>query len=151
MVIKSEDRYKTVFTFNNVNYCFKRFSFGLKDSSDIFYRCIATILREIKNTNNIKNFVDDVLIDAKSFDQFYNSISELLTLLRKYNLKLNEKNAHFLKKKVKFSGCIVSKDGYSAEPQNRQAVKDIQPPRSKKELSVSQDRFVWLRDLFRRI
>ena len=52
-------------------------------------------------------------------------------------------------KKVKFLGRIVSKDGYSAYPENTQAVKDMQPPRSPKELTISQGRFgrfVWLRD-----
>ena len=45
LVIKAEDRYKTAFTFNNINYCFKRLPFGLKNSGDVFCRCIATILR----------------------------------------------------------------------------------------------------------
>ena len=80
--IKPEDRFKTSFTFNNTSYCFKRLPFRYKNSGDIFCRGIASILNEIQNKTNIKFFVDDLLVHAKTFDGYYALISELLNILR---------------------------------------------------------------------
>jgi hypothetical protein len=93
--IKPEDGYKTSFTFDKTTYCFKRLPFGLKNSGDIFCRSIASILNEIKNKSTIKNYVDDILVHSKTFNGYYNSLTEILQLLRKYNLKLNAKNVYF--------------------------------------------------------
>ena len=144
--IEPEDQHKTSFTFNSMTYCFTRLPFGLQNSADIFCRCISTILTEIKNKMGIKNFVDDVLIHSRNFEQYFNSIRELLELFRKYNLKLNGKKCSFLDQKVKFLGRIISAEGYSADPENVEAIKELNPPRTKKELLTLNGRFVWLRE-----
>lgn len=144
--IKPEDRFKTSFTFENTTYCFKRLPFCLKNSGDVFCRDISSILNEMKNKSTIKNFVGDILIHSKSFEEYHNSLSELLEILRKYNLKLNGKKSSFLDNKVKFLGLIISSDGYSADPENVLAVRELNPPKSKTENLTALGRFVWLRD-----
>ena len=54
--IKTEDRHKTSFLFNNQTYCFKRLPMGLKNSGDIFCRAITGILQNVKNQKNFKSF-----------------------------------------------------------------------------------------------
>ena len=143
--IKAEDRHKTAFTYDNVTYAFKRLPMGLKNSGDIFCRHITKILGEVKNNKNFKSFVYDLLIHANTFDVYINTLEEIFKICGKYNLRLNPEKCAFLGKSVKFLGRIIDKDGYTGDPENILAVKNLLPPNNKKELQQAIGRFAWLR------
>ena len=141
--IEDEDKHKTSFVFNNITYCYKLLPMGLKNSGDIFCRAMTSVLREAKNTENFKSFVDDLIIHAKEFDKYFETLKAIFTVLRKYNIRLNGSKSEFLFDKVKFLGRIINKEGFSADPENVSAVKELTPPRCKKR-ATSGPREIWL-------
>jgi hypothetical protein len=100
----------------------------------------------MQNLNNVKSYVDDVLVHATTFEQYFKTLEDILKLLRAHELRLNAKKCKFLTPEVKFLGRILNKSGYTADPVNVQAVKDLSPPRNLKQLQCAIGRFVWLRE-----
>ena len=143
--IKESDRHKTAFQYGNRCYQFRRLPFGLKSSGDFFCRAISTALQDIKNIDNIKNFVDDILIHSVDFDNFIKSVCEILAVCRKYNIRLNGEKCKFLFPNTKFLGRILNQNGYQADPDNVQAIKAMKPPRTRRELQVTIGRMNWSR------
>ena len=144
--IKPEDRFKTSFTYENETYCFTRLPFGLKNAGDSFCRAINSVFNQMQNLNNVKSYVDDVLVHATTFEQYFKTLEDILKLLRAHELRLNAKKCKFLTPEVKFLGRILNKSGYTADPVNVQAVKDLSPPKNLKQLQCAIGRFVWLRE-----
>ena len=93
--INPEDRYKTSFLFNNTTYCFKRLPFGLKNAGDSFCRLISSALKEVKNNDNFKAYVDDIFIHSREFQTYSDTLRQILNVCRKFDLKLNGKNVTF--------------------------------------------------------
>ena len=98
--IKPEDRFKTSFTYENETYCFTRLPFGLKNAGDSFCRAINSVFNQMQNLNNVKSYVDDVLVHATTFKQYFKTLEDLLKLLRAHELRLNAKKFKFLTPKV---------------------------------------------------
>ena len=106
--------------------------FGLKNAGDSFCRLISSALKEVKNNDNFKAYVDDIFIHSREFQTYSDTLRQILNLCRKFDLKLNGKKCDFLKSENKFLGRIISKNGYSADPEYLQAIRDLAPPRNKK-------------------
>jgi hypothetical protein len=69
----------------------------------------------------------------------------MLKACRKFNLRLNGEKCKLLYPNTKFLGRILTQEGYEADPDNVQAIKDMSPLRTRRELQVTIGRFNWLR------
>jgi hypothetical protein len=58
---------------------------------------------------------------------------------------LNGEKCKLLYPSTKFLRRILNQKGYQADPDNVQAIKDMKPPRTRRELQVTIGRFNWLR------
>ena len=144
--IDEKDHHKTCFTFENTVYAFTRLPFGLKNADDLFCHAITSVLKEVKNISNIKSYVDDILLHSESFEVYFETLKQVLDALDKYDLRLNGQKCEFLKTEVKFLGRILRQDGFSADPEYVQGIKDLTPPKTKRELLIIIGRFVWIKD-----
>ena len=143
--IREQDRFKTAFQFENQCYKFVRLPYGLKNSGDLFCRVIAECFKEVKNTEFIKHFVDDILCHTKNFEQYVIAITEIFEICLKYNICLNGSKCSFLFEETKFLGRIIKPDGYSADPENINGILEMNPPRTRRELQQCLGRYNWLR------
>ena len=81
--IREQDRYKTAFQFENQCYNFIRLPYGLKNSGDLFCRTISDCFKDVKNTEFIKHFVDDILCHTKTFEEYKLAITEIFEICLK--------------------------------------------------------------------
>ena len=61
---------------------------------------------------------------------------EVLSLLQKHNICLNEEKSKFSKKKVIFLGTIISQEGLRIEPKKTKAVREWLMPKTVKEVQA---------------
>jgi len=79
-------------------------------------------------------YLDNVIIYSDSFEGMLSRLGQVFARLRSANLKLNPKKCSFFKKKIKYLGHIVSKEGIKTDPETISAVRDWPIPRTKKQV-----------------
>lgn len=79
---------------------------------------------------NLEVYVDDMVIKCRTAQEAPRELEETLRTLLSVNLRLNPKKCTFGVGSGKFLGYMVSKRGLEANPKKIQAVLDMQPPRT---------------------
>ena len=143
--IAESDRHKTAFTWEGQTLQYTRLAFGLTSAGAIFSRCVSKALSEVETKRNIVSYIDDVLVYGKTIEDFTEALGQLFSALKKYGLKLNPKKCDFLNYKAQFLGRIITKNGYSADPQYVQGILDMKSPTNKDENMKLVGRLVWIK------
>ena len=81
-----------------------------------------------------KNYLDDVILWAPTFDELLTRLETLFTHLVKHGIKLNAEKCHIGHSQVKFLGHIVSEEGCRSDPANVEAIMKMQSPTKVKEV-----------------
>ena len=82
--------------------------FGFRNAPAIFQRVVYTILRKYKLEKFAHNYIDDILIHSKSYEEHINHIQLVLKALEQENIKLKLSKCYFAKPEVKYLGHIIS-------------------------------------------
>ena len=82
----------------------------------------------------IEVYVDDVIIKSKESLNHLEDLRKFFARLRKYNLKLNPAKCVFGVPAGKLLGFIVSRRGIELDPSKIKAIRDLPPPKNKKEV-----------------
>ena len=83
---------------------------------------------------------------AKSWDDFIKNHKLFFEAIIKNGLKLNPEKCLVLKNEVPFLGRIIGKEGMKPDPRHVEALNEILPPRTWKQLQALCGRLVWLSD-----
>jgi hypothetical protein len=81
---------------------------------------------------NVKVYVDDILVKSKEEDSHLDDLRETFETLRKYQMKLNPSKCAFGVYSGKFLGFMVSQRGIEANPDKIKAILEMQPPKKSK-------------------
>ena len=82
----------------------------------------------------IEVYVDDVIIKSRESSNHLEDLRKFIARLRKYNLKLNPAKCVVGVPVGKLLGFIVSRRGIELNPLKIKAIRDLPPPKSKKEV-----------------
>jgi hypothetical protein len=134
IIIAEEDRYKTNFLFNDHLYQYVRMPFGLRHSGDCFNKAIAKMLDTVKLKNSFKSYVDDILCHTKDEATHLEVIGQVLEACEKFGARLGGEKCHFGRRATKFMGREISSEGISIPKENMEALMNLQPPKTRKEL-----------------
>lgn len=85
-----------------------RLPFGVSPASGIFQRELERVLQGIPN---VVNFLDDVLITGKSWDEHVKAIRVVLKRLQDAGLTLERSKCEFFKPELSYLGHKISADG----------------------------------------
>ena len=89
-----------------------------------FQRLINQVLHH-KLDHIVMAYLDDILIYTKGTkEEHERETKEVLALLQKHNIWLNEEKSEFSKKEVIFLRTIISRNGLRMEPEKTKAVKE---------------------------
>ncbi len=88
LMLDKDSRELTTFSDGITLYRFKRLPFGLNCSA-IFSRRIASLLTSILRKGWVKNYRDDLIIFAPTFQELLVRLKELFSLLTSSGVKLN--------------------------------------------------------------
>ena len=143
--LDERDQVKTSFQFNNQNYVFQRWPFGLRPAGSVFCRAIAHALRNVKRRANFRCYVDDILIYGKTFEEFAETLEEILIALKQHGIMIAGKKAKILSEPIKWLGRIIDRKGVSADPSHVQGIVEMKPPHNFKSLQSLIGALNWLR------
>ena len=83
---------------------------------------------------NVEVYVDDMLVKSLDKGKHLDDLQETFDTLRQYNMKLNPNKCTFGVSLGKFLGFMVSHGGIEVNPDKIQAILDMKPSRSIKEV-----------------
>lgn len=138
-----EDEDNTSFTTPEGLYCYQRMSFDLKNAGAEFYNMINHMFSKHLG-KNIEAYVDNIMIKLKIVDSFLDDVVEAFDIMNHYGLKLNPKKCSFGVEAGRFLGYMVSKQGIEANPSKIQALLEMKPPNTMKDVQKLTDRIIAL-------
>ena len=127
------DQEKTSFITSQGLFCYKVMPFGLKNAGSTYQRLVNHMFRP-QIGQNVEVYMDDMLVKSLDEGKRLNDLQETFDTLRQYNMKLNPSKCTFGVSSRKFLGFMVSHRGIEANPNKIQAILDMKPPRSIKEV-----------------
>ncbi|XP_026431255.1 uncharacterized protein LOC113328356 [Papaver somniferum] len=109
--------------------------FGLKNAGATYRRMVEKVFEKwIHKTLEV--YVDDMSIKIKEAKDHVDDLREIFEQMRKFNIKVNPEKCVFGVSSGKFLGYIVSKKGIEVDPEKVQAVRDMPPPATVKDVQT---------------
>jgi hypothetical protein len=108
-------------------------TFELKNGGAIYQKCVHTVL-ESQIGRNVEGYIDDIVVKSKKCGDLLHDLKESFDNLRKFKMMLNHKKCIFDMSSGKLLGYMVSSRGIDVNPKKVEAIENLQPPRTKKEI-----------------
>jgi hypothetical protein len=131
--MKEEDKASTSFITPFGTYCFLRMSEGLKNAGSTFSRLTKSVL-ESQVGRNIFTYVDDIVIASRNKEDHLDDLTDTFANMRDARLRLNPEKCVFGVRQGKILGYLVSHRGIEANPTKIQAIINMTPPQSTRDV-----------------
>ncbi|KAK2578064.1 hypothetical protein KPH14_008480 [Odynerus spinipes] len=105
--LRIEDRKKTGFVTQDGHFQWTCLPFGLKTSPAIFQRILSNILRKHNLKEFSENYIDDILIFSRTFEEHIKHIEKVLKAIINEGFRLKFKKCKFASKTAKYLGHII--------------------------------------------
>ncbi|XP_019167690.1 PREDICTED: uncharacterized protein LOC109163402 [Ipomoea nil] len=128
-----EDAEKTAFTTPEGIFCYLVMPFGLKNAGATYTRMVAKLFKSVLG-RNMEAYVDDMIVKSRKATSHAEDLSEVFSIMKKFNLRLNPKKCTFAVDGGKFLGFMVTRNGIEPNPEKVRTILDMEPPRSIKEV-----------------
>ena len=112
-------------------YSYLRLNYGLRNAASSFQKVMDIVLRDV---DNVFCYIDDIIIASANSEQHENDITNVLTALNKYGLRLNYEKCKLGVSELKFLGHYVNKDGIKPLDEKVETIKKFPKPTNKQEL-----------------
>lgn len=129
--LKKEDQEKTAFVTKSGKFEFKVLPFGLKNSPAIFQRILSNIIRRNDLDDFCVNYVDDILIFSKSWEEHVRHIEKFFHAISEEGFKLKLSKCMFGVRSVRYLGHVISENKVSPAHENLIAIKKLKRPTDK--------------------
>lgn len=106
--IDEKDRHKTAFITQTGQYEYCSLPFGLKISPAAFQSVLAGILRRYKLDGFAVNYLDDILVYSKSFEEHLVHIQLLVDAILAEGFRLNFEKCNFATSRIQYLGHIIT-------------------------------------------
>uniref|UniRef100_A0A8C1WAH7 Gypsy retrotransposon integrase-like protein 1 n=1 Tax=Cyprinus carpio TaxID=7962 RepID=A0A8C1WAH7_CYPCA len=101
-----------------------RIPFGLTNAPAAFQRYMEECLGELRDDICVP-YLDDVLVFSKDFEQHLEDLKKVLQRQEQCGIKLRPRKCDFFKREVCYVGRIISEQGYSMNPKEKEAVQAL--------------------------
>ncbi|KAL0384983.1 UNVERIFIED_CONTAM: Transposon Ty3-G Gag-Pol polyprotein [Sesamum radiatum] len=128
-----EDQEKTSFVTEQGTYCYTVMPFGLKNAGATYQRLVNSMFQK-QIGKNMEVYIDDMLVKSQKKEHHINDLTECFEILKKFGMKLNPSKCTFGVRGGKFLGFMVSQRGIEANPEKIEAIINMQPPGTTKEV-----------------
>ena len=116
---------------HGAKYHFNRCPFGLSQAPAYFQRLVHEVLRGLPFTFG---YLDDILIFSSGIEVHLEHLRKVFLRLREAQLKLKASKCSFFKRYIQYLGHLVSGDGIEPLPEKLEAVENMPPPRTPREV-----------------
>jgi hypothetical protein len=131
--MKEEDKTSTSFITPYGTYCFIRMPEGLKNAGSTF-SCLTKMVLESQVGRNIFTYVDDIVVASKNKEDHLAYLAETFANIRDARLRLNPETCIFRVHQGKILGYLVSHRRIEANPTKIQAITNMTPPQSTRDI-----------------
>nr|CAD39795.2 OSJNBa0071G03.8 [Oryza sativa Japonica Group] len=131
--LKESDCLKTSFITPFGAYCYITMPFGLKNAGAT-YQCMIQRCFSTQMSRNVEAYVDDVVVKTKQKDDLITYLEETFASIRAFRMKLNPEKCIFRVPSRKLLGFMVSHRGIQANPGKINAILNMKPPSSQKDV-----------------
>nr|XP_009386626.1 PREDICTED: uncharacterized protein LOC103973709 [Musa acuminata subsp. malaccensis] len=138
-----EDQEHTAFLTEQGIYFYKVMPFGLKNAGATYQRTVNRIFAH-QIGRNMEIYVDDMIVKSRTAEAHPSDLAETFDTLRRFGLRLNPAKCAFGVTSGKFLGFIIHERGIDANLEKIQAIIDMQPPRTIRDLQRLNGRLVAL-------
>ncbi|GKV50689.1 hypothetical protein SLEP1_g57387 [Rubroshorea leprosula] len=128
-----DDQEKTTFYAGDAIYCYVIMPFGLKNVGATYQKLVQIVFK-LQIGRNIEVYVDDMIVTSVRAEDHIGDLSETFQNLRRAQMKLNPLKCTFAVESRKFLGYVVSKKGIEVNSENVQAVQQMEPPKTVKDV-----------------
>ncbi|XP_022736187.1 uncharacterized protein LOC111289419 [Durio zibethinus] len=128
-----DDMEKTTFVTMWGTFCYKVMPFGLKNAGATYQRAMVTLFHDMMH-KEIEVYVDDMIAKSREGEDHIVNLKKLFDRLRRFQLKLNPAKCTFGAKSGKLLGFVVSEKGIEVDPDKIQAIQNLSPPHTSKEV-----------------
>lgn len=129
--VSESDKNKLAFSVEDAMFAHQRMAFGLADAPSTFSFLMRKILNKVPNTFN---YLDDVLLVCRGFQEFKDSLDCLLKTLIDYGIILKPSKCSIGLSEIPFLGHLITKTGVRIQPEKVKAIQDLKQPGSKDQL-----------------
>jgi hypothetical protein len=141
--MKEEDKASTSFITPFGTYCFIRMPEGLKNTGSTF-SCLTKTVLESQVGCNIFTYVDDIVVASRNKEDHLADLAETFANMRDARLRLNPEKCVFSVRQGKILGYLVSHRGIEANPTKIQAIINMTPPQSARDVQCLTGRLATL-------
>jgi hypothetical protein len=114
-------------------FCYTTMAFGLKNGGATNQKCVHTVLKGQIGWN-VKAYIDDIVVKSEKHGDLLDDLNETFGNLRKFKMMLNPKKSVFGVSSGKLLGYMVSSRGIDANPKKVEAIKKLQPSKTRMEI-----------------
>ena len=129
---KSEQAKMTFTTDQGLCY-YQVMPFGLKNAGATYQRLMNKMFAPFIG-RSMEVYVDDMLVKSRHVSDHIKDLQDCFDTLRQYMIKFNPVKCSFGVESGKFLGFMANHRGIEINPVKAQAVVDLQPPQSTKEV-----------------
>jgi hypothetical protein len=122
--LKVEDEKNTAFIMPHGVYCYTTMSFGPKNASATYQRCMQVCLKDQIN-RNIEVYVDKIEVKTNKVDSLLDNLHETLKNLDRYGIKFNPKKCSF-RVPTRQLGYLISERGIKGNPKKILAIIEME-------------------------
>lgn len=112
-------------------YRFTRMVFGVNCAPEAFQQVMEDLIRDIPN---VIVYIDDLLIHAKDISSLRSTTGEVLKVLKKNCLTLNDKKCDFEKTELQFLGHKLTKAGLNIADKKVEDIEKFKSPKNTSDL-----------------
>jgi hypothetical protein len=128
-----DDEEKIAFITSFRIFCYTKMAFGLKNGGATYQKYVHTVL-ESQIGKNIEAYIDDIVVKLEKRGDLLDGLKETFDNLHKSMMMLNPEKRIFGVPSGKLLGYMVSFRGIDANPKKVEAIENLQPPRTRKEI-----------------
>lgn len=130
--VRESDRHKLAFITQHGHYEWRSMPVGLKTAASCFQRILSGIFARNKLTSFAVNYLDDILIFSRSFDEHLAHIQRVIDVILSEGFRLNFKKCNFAKSLIPYLGHILGPDTVQPLNDNLLAINSFPLPSSRK-------------------
>ena len=128
-------------------YQYLRLPMGVNVSPDVFQEKMSNLMQDLEY---VRTYLDDLLVISNgSFEEHLHQLGKVLQRLRRAGLKINAEKSSFFAPEIEYLGYLLTKDGIKPVQKKIQAVLDLQPPTTLKELRSFLGMVQFYRDMWK--
>ena len=137
-------------------YRYIRLPMGLKNSPDIFQEKMSNLMAGLEY---VRTYIDDMLVITNSIDSMSESeawklhlqqLNRVFQRLQRAGLKVNAKKSFFGRQQLEYLGYWVTREGIQPIPKKVQAIVNLEPPKTRREVRKFIGMVNFYRDMWRK-